>query len=206
MAAPATHIILADKVFEKYFQDKTKSEFYIGTSFPDIRYLGVIDREKTHFSDLNINTLTSLPAFESGLKFHSLVDEVREKFMRSHNVYSLVPESRYVTQALKFFEDKILYEERNNWDEIASFFKMATNEELSFGVKAADIDKWHRFLHTYFATKPIDQNIYEFVATINKPKDMAEEIVRLTKMMEDNERLKEMILDFYSHFENLVVG
>lgn len=205
MAAPATHIILADKVFEKYFQDKTKSDFYIGTSFPDIRYLGVIDREKTHFGDLNIHELTSLPAFEAGLKFHSLVDEVREKFMKSHNVYALVPDSPFITQALKFFEDKILYEERSNWDEIASYFGKVTNEELSFGVKAADIEKWHRFLQTYFTTKPSDQNIREFVAAINKPNEMAEEIIRLTKMMEENKQLKGIVLDFYKRFEDLVV-
>lgn len=205
MAAPATHVILADKVFEKYFQGKTKSDFYVGTSFPDIRYLGVIDREKTHFSDLNIHTLTSLPAFEAGLKFHSLVDKVREEFMKSHSVYSLVPESPFITQALKFFEDKVLYEKRNNWDEMASYFEKVTDEESSFGVKTADIEKWHRFLRTYFMTKPRDQNIREFVAAINKPNEMAEEIIRLTKIMAENKQLKEIILDFYNHFEDLVV-
>ncbi|MEO8581748.1 MAG: hypothetical protein ABI425_04210 [Patescibacteria group bacterium] len=204
MAAPATHIILADKIFEKYFQNTTKSDFYIGTSFPDIRYLGVIDREKTHFIDLSIQALISLPPFEAGLKFHSLVDKVREKFMRSQNVYSLVPESPFITQALKFFEDEVLYEKRNNWNEIASYFGKVTNEESCFGIKTADIEKWHKFLQTYFTTKPHNQNIREFVAAINKPKEMAKEIIRLTEIMEDNIQLKRIVLDFYNHFGDLL--
>ncbi|MFZ3069303.1 MAG: hypothetical protein WA052_03205 [Microgenomates group bacterium] len=204
MAALATHIILADKVFEKYFRDKTKSDFYVGTSFPDIRYLGVIDREKTHFSDLDIYSIISLLPFEAGLKFHSLVDKVRENFMRSQNVYSLLPESPFITQALKFFEDEILYEERSNWDEIASYFGEVKSEELSFGIKTVDIEKWHGFLRTYFRTKPSDQNIRNFVLGASKSREMTEEIIRLTKMMRGNEHLKAIVLDFYSRFEDLV--
>lgn len=205
MAALATHIILADKVFEKYFRDKTKSDFYVGTSFPDIRYLGVIDREKTHFSDLNIHSLISLPSFEAGLKFHSLVDKVRENFMRSQNVYSLLPESQFITQALKFFEDKILYGERSNWDEIVSYFGEVKSEELSFGIKTVDIEKWHGFLRTYFSTKPSDQNIRNFVLDASKSSEMAEETTRLTKMMEGDEHLKAIVLDFYNRFDDLLV-
>lgn len=100
MAAPITHIILADKIFNRYFADKDKRDFYVGTSFPDIRYMGIIKREKTHFIDLDIKTLQQLPSFEAGMKFHSLVDIVRENYMRSRGVYSILPESPYITQSL----------------------------------------------------------------------------------------------------------
>jgi len=46
MAAYITHIVLTDKIFDKHFSNKNKAEFYIGTSFPDIRYLGVIKKRK----------------------------------------------------------------------------------------------------------------------------------------------------------------
>ncbi|KKT78257.1 MAG: hypothetical protein UW75_C0047G0007 [Parcubacteria group bacterium GW2011_GWF2_44_8] len=204
MAAPATHIVLADKIFDKYFHGKDKKVFYVGTSFPDIRYMGIIDREKTHFGNLTLRVLQSLSSFEAGLKSHSLVDRVREEFMKSRGVYSLVPESQFITQSLKFFEDKVLYEKRSDWNEITPFFKDVTKDELSFGLKGSDIEKWHQFLQMYFTSGPNDQNIRTFVATIGKPNEMAVEIIRLTKSMEDNAQLRNIVEDFYENFEELV--
>jgi len=40
MAAPATHIILANKLYKNHFSDKDFAKFIVGTSFPDIRYFG----------------------------------------------------------------------------------------------------------------------------------------------------------------------
>ena len=203
MAAPITHIVLADKLFERYFHGKDKKDFYVGTSFPDIRYMGIIDREKTHFSNVKLGILQSLSPFEAGLKFHSLVDKVREDFMKSKDVYALVPASPFTTQSLKFFEDKVLYEKRGDWNEITPYFKDATKDELSFGLKELDIEKWHKFLQIYFTIGPNDQNIRTFVAAISKPNEMAEEMIRLTKGMEENAQLRKIVVDFYTNFEDI---
>ena len=53
MAAPITHIVLASKVYDQFFSNFSKKDFLIGTSFPDIRYLKVIDRNTTHFNGLS---------------------------------------------------------------------------------------------------------------------------------------------------------
>lgn len=45
MAAPLTHLVLAERIFQKHFSDQHRKVFLQGTSFPDIRYLGVIDRD-----------------------------------------------------------------------------------------------------------------------------------------------------------------
>ncbi|HPR92239.1 MAG TPA: hypothetical protein PLR64_03240, partial [Candidatus Dojkabacteria bacterium] len=50
MAAPITHIVLSEKVLKKFFPRTEKKKFLIGTSLPDIRYLGVVDRNATHFN------------------------------------------------------------------------------------------------------------------------------------------------------------
>ena len=205
MAAPITHIVLTDIIFDKFFSDKDKDNFYIGTSFPDIRYLGVIDRQKTHFNDVNIEYLKSLPSFEAGLKLHSLVDKVRDDFVISRGVYASVPQSPFITHALKFFEDKMFYTKRSNWKSIASYFKNSTEDELSIGVAKAHVENWHKFLQTYFSSGPGDQNIYEFVSIIGKPTEMAEEIIRLTKSMGNNNDLKQIVADFYENFEDLLV-
>ena len=35
MAAPITHIVLSEKVFDKYFKDKDKKEFITGIGMPE---------------------------------------------------------------------------------------------------------------------------------------------------------------------------
>jgi len=72
-----THIVLTSKVFDQTFVKFNKSEFYIGTIFPDIRYLGVIDRAKTHFADVTLDSvLGAKTSFLAGLLFHNLVDKI----------------------------------------------------------------------------------------------------------------------------------
>ena len=86
MAAPITHIALTEKIFNNIFHNYDKKEFIIGTSFPDIRYLGTIDREKTHLSVNNLENINDKSSFISGMKFHALVDKVREDFLLSRNI------------------------------------------------------------------------------------------------------------------------
>lgn len=89
MAAPITHVVLTAKIFDNFFQDKVKKDFFIGTLFPDIRYLKVIDRDQTHFSNLSISDLKTEDSFLAGMKFHSMIDVVREKFilMKFHLIH-----------------------------------------------------------------------------------------------------------------------
>lgn len=204
MAAPITHIVLADKVFDLYFKKQEKNLFYIGTSFPDIRYLGVIDREQTHFQDGTLETLQTLPSFEAGLKFHSLVDLVRENFMQAKGIYEIVPHSPFITQALKFFEDTLLYEKRKNWAEVATYFESVTDEELSFKLHHTDIEKWHLFLQTYYMSPPSDHSIQKFFAALGKPPEMAEEIITVTQALKDIPKVTSLVYDLYHNFESLL--
>ncbi|MDP2932964.1 MAG: hypothetical protein Q8N81_02425, partial [bacterium] len=118
MAAPITHIVLAEKVFNKYFSDKKRKDFYVGTIFSDIRYLGAIDRKSTHspLRELNLKDVKEEQnSFTAGLKFHSLVDDIRERFIESKNIHSMIPESKHKTQILKLLEDELYYNKINNW-------------------------------------------------------------------------------------------
>lgn len=81
MATSITHVVFAQKVFERFFSDKDKLEFFIGTLFPDIRHLGVIARERTHFHNLTIEEIQRKSSFMAGVMFHSLLDEVREAYI-----------------------------------------------------------------------------------------------------------------------------
>jgi hypothetical protein len=205
MAAYITHIALTDKIFDKHFSDKNKAEFFIGTSFPDIRYLGVIEREKTHNKNVNLSLVKQAPSsFMSGLFFHSLVDQVREKFVKKNGLYSLLPSSPFLTQAVKIYEDQILFNKVKNWDEIIGFFSKVLPEEQSFGIKEKDLKKWHFLLQKYFQKKPNDENIRLFVSTLGKPKEMSEEIIRLIRVIENKPKIKDTVEDFYNKFDQII--
>ncbi len=204
MAAPITHIVLADKVFDKFFSDKKRKDFYIGTIFPDIRYLGVIDRKKTHFKGVKINDLKDEDSFSAGLKFHSLVDEVRVKFMKLKDICSLHPDSKYSEIALKIIEDELCYDRVNNWDEFIGFLNEVLPDELSFGIQKKDITIWHRMLQVYFLKKPDEKSNRVLTVGLEFLEDAQGEINNFINQMRSSEEIKRIIKEFYDNFESFL--
>lgn len=205
MAAPTTHIVLTEKVFEKNFSKKDKKEFYVGTSFPDIRYLGVIDRNKTHFNETNMEDVLKSDSFLAGMKFHSLVDRVREDFMNDKNLYSLFPESPFLIQAVKVFEDKVLYPKVLDWKKVIHFFDDIDRNELGLGIEEKDILRWHHLLRHYFS-QPIDNDaiIKMFNADLGRPREMVDGIISVLKNVSDKDKATKIVEDFYENFEKLI--
>jgi len=205
MAAPITHIVLANKVFDRYFPKSDKKQFYIGTSFPDIRYLEIIDRERTHFNGPALKELVDVDSFIAGAKFHSLVDEVREKYMKNRSLYSLFPESKFLTQAVKIFEDRVLYEKVSNWEEITRFFNDIQAGELEYDLNKTDIERWHILLKNYFRQPPNTNIVIEkFISDMGRPKEMSDEIIRVLRDINQVKTATEIVNDFYNNFENLI--
>lgn len=203
MAAPATHIVLAEKLFEKYFSDKDKTSYVVGTSFPDIRYLGVIDRKKTHYHNVKISEIIKENSFKAGVKLHSLVDEVRESFMKKQKLYSLFPESPLLTQGVKFFEDRVLYDRGSDWKTLLSCFDNVLPQELEYGITTKDVQRWHSLLAKILSHKPGDEDVVFFVSEIGKPPQMAEEIIKIVNGVKKKESAEKIINEFYDNFETL---
>jgi hypothetical protein len=163
MAAPITHLVISEKIFNKYIKEKNKKEFFIGTLFPDIRYLSEIDREITHFDSLDFNVLKKEESFTAGLKLHSMLDRARQKFIVSNDIYSFCPESKYPAQSLKLLEDKIFYQYVDDWREYINYLEDILPEEKKFGINNEDIKKWHQLLQKYFSSQP-DHSAVRFLS------------------------------------------
>lgn len=204
MAAPITHIVLSDKVFDKYFEDKNEKDFYLGISFPDIRYLKIIERDKSHFQNLSLQEIkTEKSSFLAGFKFHSFTDQAREKFVISNDIYSLYPKFKYLTESLKLLEDDILYGKLNNWEKIISYFNEITEEELSFGAEENDIMKWHKILQRYFSKQP-DENVRKnlLISDFDFSEDVANEINSNIKRIKNNQKVIQLVYEMYDNFLN----
>jgi hypothetical protein len=154
MAAPITHIFQAETVYNKYFSDKSKKEFFIGTCFPDIRSTGVIAEEKTHFKNLSLCDLKNESSFWAGVKFHSIVDNHRKAFINEKNIYDTLPKLGYIKESLKLFEDEYFYQFVEQLPDYVDFMKDILSEELAFGIKEKELKHWHNSIINYLSRKP----------------------------------------------------
>lgn len=152
MAAPIAHIYLALQILAGPLNGQfNEKEFLIGTSFPDIRYLKLIERANTHFHKVTIEDIKKeKDSFKAGMLFHSFVDEKREEYIEQNGIYERLPKFRFTTQSLKFAEDKIL---RSLFD-IAKYkahFDKILPQEKNFKISDENISRWHDFLKGYFS-------------------------------------------------------
>ncbi len=204
MATPITHIVLANKLYDRFFADKDKQNFLIGTSFPDIRYLGSIDRGQTHLDVTNIKEIINDDAFMAGVKLHSYIDQSREEFITNRGIYDLYPPSGNTYTAIKLTEDEFLYDQITDWNLIISYFDTILDEEIEFGVPKEDIKKWHQLLQHLFKQKPNNQSVQAFSIGLGGAlEDTHSMSVQMDKMRQDG-KVQEIILDYYNQLPELI--
>lgn len=205
MAAPITHIALTNKIFAKYFKDKAKKDFFIGTLFPDIRYLAAIDREKTHYQGLALKDLEQDSAFLAGLKFHSILDIACKKFLVEKGAYLLYPEAKHIISSLKMLEDEIFYDRVTDWAEYIGYLQEVLDEESELGVDKGVAKRWHEILQKYLASKPGVESASNFMHDINMPDEMVAEINHDVPKIRDDKRIINILEDLYKYFDSLIV-
>lgn len=201
MATPITHIAITQKVFDRIFSEKSKKEFYIGTSFPDIRYLWVIERDITHFDLTPLCNFENYSSFEAGLRFHSNVDIIRENFMIENNLYKLCPNSKYIKQSVKVLEDIIFYDFIDDWSSVISYFDDKLSYEMKYWIDDIYIGRWHQILQKYFSNRPNSISIKNFIQDIGLSWNVADEINLNIDLIKTNEQILNILRDFYYQFD-----
>jgi hypothetical protein len=204
MATPIVHVVLTDKIFDKFFKDKNKKKFFIGTCLPDIRYIRVIDRNKTHFKDVDFYDLGEESSFFSGLKFHSILDKVRENYVVKNNTYDMCPNSKFSPLALKILEERVLYNRVNDWKEYIGYLDEVLLEEKSLGLNDSDVKKWHRLLQENFSQQPTEKSTYDFSSELFFTDQDIREINRIAKKLKSNKKILKIIKNLYDSFESLI--
>lgn len=205
MAALITHIVLTKKIYDQHFSNKSFNEFIIGTSLPDVRYLGVIEREKTHFPNVTLDEIKQENSFIAGLKFHSLVDRVRENFLLSYDLYSKCPESKFITQSIKFLEDSVLYKKIDSWEKYIKLFDEVLSNELELGLDKESVDYWHKTIQDYFSKQPDNNTVEKFVERIKLGKEVANEIKENVQIISKVPEVVNYINSLYTQFDDLIL-
>ncbi|HRE30874.1 MAG TPA: hypothetical protein PLD88_02770, partial [Candidatus Berkiella sp.] len=158
-AGPAMHVTLGEKwiaTFAPEYSEEQKKLFLLGTVFPDIRYLGVIKRNQTHFKGMTLEKVYAADSpFMRGMYFHSFVDEYRDRCVRKSGIEKTITEIPRHQQGtfLKLIEDQILHSQYR-WPEFKKYLMSIPDDEKKFGLEISALTQWHTGLTFYFSTKP----------------------------------------------------
>ncbi len=214
MPAPITHLVVAELAFDNFLGYKNRREFYLGNCFPDIRYLGKIRREATHFSGITLGEIKAEDSFLAGVKFHSWVDGLRMRFVSNYSNFNywkeilsasgflssnLLPtELRNIDRCLKLLEDAFFYQKKDNWEEVIGFLKSdLLEEELDFGLSREVIERWRNVLFNYFSQKPDKITRSKFLVALGFTQDQIDWAEDVIAFLKDRKELRKFINDFW---------
>ncbi len=201
MSTPVTHAVISEKIFNNFFIDKFKKEFFVGALFPDIRLIANIDRNKTHFSDLNLKGIKSKSPFEIGILIHSFIDINRNEYILKSGVYELCPKSKFIEASLKIYEDIIFYQELKDWRNIIGYFDNVLEEESLMGISTINISKWHKTLQEYFSNEPNIDSIRTFAFNIGYNESIVENIMNDIESLKKNKKVDDILRQMFNSFD-----
>lgn len=207
MSALIGHAVYGKRVLDKYFPGQNEAEFFVGTTFPDIRNLGVISRDQTHLAGVRLADLQACESsFDLGFKLHSLIDDVHFRFMKENGIYNFSPDLRFAVQAFKVFEDRLLYPKLDCWVRISGYFDQIFDQEQTFGIDLYDVRRWHNFIKRYYLEGPSEDNTKNFNAETGFPSKRADDFLKTLKVIEGKQEIKDAALNFYDQFDQLISG
>lgn len=206
MANQITHIVFADRAYEKHFSHFDKKDFFIGTVFPDIRYLSGTSRRVTHIDEPTIQSTIAQPtAFLGGLHFHSLVDHVRQQFMVKTGLFEHYPKDDSTNRPLKCYEDELLYSKVGNWEEVIDYFDNILPEELSYTIGNEHVRQWHNILQKYFARQPDNESNIGFFKSLGFGDEMIASFRKVYNQLENDAKAKQVIEQMWDQMDDLIL-
>lgn len=207
MAGPISHIIYAQKYFEKNPSTIDKDEFILGCVFPDIRRVSEnIQRNDTHLpteilknsqakitpDSINLD-FTGLTSFQAGWKFHIYCDMKREEILKNKKFYSIKGTSDWAATPAKCLEDEILYNEYTNWEKLYLYFNNAPKVNSALYVPSETIEFWYAILAKYIEKKPDKKSFHIFLTKQLFLKNKADDIVAKMEELQKNKKVIEIL-------------
>jgi len=205
MPLPITHIVLADKVFDRYFAGRSQKEFFIGTSFPDIRHLAKISRRITHSFTGDIAGVQGIKNdFGAGLAFHDLIDRVSHEYFVETGLNQKINNAKYAFEVIKVLAEEMLYNRRSDWKIIASCFDDILPEEKGFGIDGQEIETWHGLLKKYFLDFPGKQSSCKPFGRLGFSKEALSEIEEAVLVSRDDKQVQSIITDLFDNAVGII--
>lgn len=190
MASQISHIVYA----KKYLEDDhpnwiDKDQFILGCVFPDIRLIDKnISRKDTHMYfekiDLDFSGLTS---FEAGWKFHLYCDMRRNEILNKYDFFEVV---EYNLEGIpsKLLEDKLIYDEYNNWEKLCFLMNHVPYFETETNVSRETFEHWYAIIARYIKEMPNKKTMHCFRSKIVYQNPTADEVIKGVERIENSEK------------------
>ncbi len=208
MPAPITHIVFAQRAQKQHFPEKELKSFLVGTSLPDIRFLGVLEREHTHKQGVLISDIVAATDFDAGFLFHSFLDSAEANYYLANNITKFFPKGTTYEAArdvIKLLQDELLYDEIEDWEFYSHFFDRVLQEELKVGLTRADVEKWHEMLKVLLSKKPNEEAIRLVYGEnfINLSPSRIEQVIKGLSTSRKNKELINFSRKLYEDFDKM---
>jgi len=203
MATELSHLFYAQKVLAKDLGFFNKKDFFLGTVFPDIRYLGVITREESHGQLKSFNEISEVESsFMAGVHFHTLMDYARQTFIRNNGFYRKYENGHQYTISGKLFEDFLLFKQVENKAEIIESFLKVTKEGIGFNIEEQAIQSWFNEIAKYLEVGPNNESIERFLRFLGFRDEPITLILNNIEKMLSDPWLNDLITEFDLTFDH----
>jgi hypothetical protein len=154
MPSPISHLYYAQRLAEKY-PVEDMAAYLRGTVFPDIRYLGVIDRSKSHRTDVKLEeVMAEQNSWKRGYLLHCWLDSAWNGYWLQFGLDTDKPSHQTLWMAVKLAEDERLYPSIFDKPGLATVLIRPDDEALAYGVKAGDISRWGKLVGHLLLSPP----------------------------------------------------
>ena len=142
MPSTLAHLAYAQRLADVHPVEDTAA-YLRGTIFPDIRYLGVIDRSQSHREDVTMDeVLAEAEPWKRGWLLHCWLDVLWNAYWAQFGLDPNAPTNRGLWLAVKRIEDELLLPAIFDKPGTALALAMSDAPAEALGVKAADIRRW----------------------------------------------------------------
>lgn len=205
MPWPSAHAVLTEKLYTSLFSNYEKGKFFVGALFPDIRYLGVIEKSQTHKAGVTRqDVFKETNPFYAGALFHAHLDLVEQKYWDNTGIYQWGPKTQFINPVIRYIQDRVLYDKIANWEELKTYFNKIFPEQLAYNILEKDIVRWHDGLKMIFSNITDLEKLKAGMEFFSFPQPVIDEIVLQCTKEEGNKKIADLAEQLYEQIDSLI--
>ena len=211
MAAELAHVYYAQQLKKSLLPEVLWDDFMMGSLLPDIRYIGVLSRDKTHLN-LELGQVTKsidslLPEIKTifsvstsndlilGFVYHSFVDIWWNKKIHL--------DLNFDSASVKIFEDLCLAK-NESIDIPLSVLKKWNNYELLKNIESKDVVDWYNMLEFWYSNVALAY-VPKFLYGLRFSEDRITRVMKELKELNSSGKFTTYFEKKWLEFENFVI-
>lgn len=188
MPSPISHLAYAQD-FAAIDTPSDLAAYWRGTVFPDIRYLGVIERAKSHRRGVTFYEVRAETAsWRRGYLLHNSIDDAWNAYWIQFQLDTDEPAHRAKWMAVKLLEDELVFADIFDKAGVAALLGVADAGALALGVKSRDIERWGAIVGEMLREVPSVQSRARFAGHLDFGAELARIIEEQITLMRADEQ------------------